>query len=295
MIKKCSLVFITLFVLVCLYSSVEAKKTARLPVTCLPRMFTIESGGLEVQAQTVRVRYKIQLNGTYDLESNTLVDYFITCLRFVLFRSTSRTTNRVTETTYALRNSDNITDFLYQDIEDLDALSTYDIQIGYQLKDPLPEKVYVVTQTTQTCFGVPPRPTNVTLSVYLNASYLLQWNEPPVVFNSPPICYYIVTLRYQNSGSELEEEVPDRYFYLSKERSRQTVNVRVFSVNDVRCLTFSFPFVNNCVNKTVRSSPGTSYRIDPAVDYVGKSSFVDVSTILTIFFAILPTLLNQIV
>jgi hypothetical protein len=170
---------------------------SRLQIECTIGMFNVIVDGLDVFGQEVHVKYRLLLNGTsFDLISHTLVDYLNTCLKQVIFRGYSLATARYTYSYYIARESDNFTTTMSHVVGDLDALANYDFQVGYQLIDSVFSQVYVTNDRLTTCFGPPLNPANVTSTLYYNASFLIHWNEPPVVYNSPPVCYYIVTLQY---------------------------------------------------------------------------------------------------
>lgn len=171
---------------------------SRLQIECTIGMFNVIVDGLDVFGQDVHVKYRLLLNGTsFDLVSHTLVDYLNTCLKQVIFRGYSLATARYTYSYYVARESDNFTTTMSHVVGNLDALANYDFQVGYQLIDSVFSQVYVTNDRLTTCFGPPLNPSNVAATLYYNASFLIHWNEPPVVYNSPPVCYYIVSLQYE--------------------------------------------------------------------------------------------------
>lgn len=154
------------------------------------------------------------------------------------------------------------------------------------MKSPNTEQYFMESREFETCFGVPANPVNLTLQLFANASYLLEWKDPPTVFNSPAVCYYLVDVVGVKSN---QFEVRDRFFYLSKEESVQKSSINVFSVYDIRCLTASFPSINNCKHKKLVSTTGASFEIRPATDYTlkGDSNLLKFSKITTFFSIIL--------
>lgn len=240
------------------------------PPECTNRMFTIQINGIQEDSQTLRVRYRLGLSFTGNFATYNLIDYFTECFSQVLFRAISRTTFRATDSTYMIRSTDNLNGYLEHNITNLDALSVYDVYGGYQMKGSFNEQVYMTSGVGQTCFSRPDSPSDLRVIQYLNASYLMRWTEPASVYNSPSVCYYIVEL---SRGTDVQErEVLETEFYLSKEDTRTTVFVNVFSVYDIRCLTATFPFINNCANKLIKSFSGSYFRLDPAIDYISNAS-----------------------
>lgn len=205
------------------------------------------------------------------------MDYFNVCLERVLFWSRSQTTGRVTNTFTLIRETDNVTGLMHHVVNNLDALTSYSFEVGCEQRIPLFEQAYYAQANNQTCFGPPAPPANLTVNVYLNASYLISWNDPPVLFNSPPPCYYILGVRFENQASEREIEVTGTQFYLSKQETRTPLVVRITSVHDVRCLSASFPLVSDCPNKLLRSTTTPNLRITPALDFTGRASFLQQS------------------
>lgn len=246
-------------------------KLARGPPKCAARMFTIQSGAIQVESQMVRVKYRLGVGDSWDLVNYSPMDYANECLQWVIFRATSRSTGRVTIENHVVRDTDDVAN-LQKELFNLDALSTYDIQIGYQMKIPNSEQVFVDQRTVNTCFGTPSHPLDLTLKLFYNASYLIEWKDPLTVLNSPPICYYIVSIKYVNSVVPIETEVNEKFFYLRKEESQTSLTLSVFSVNDIRCLIGSYPLINNCVHQKLRSPTGASYMINPGIDYTIRAA-----------------------
>jgi len=272
-INKHSLLF-SLISLILLIKATEnlnpLKKTARVQPTCLSRMFTIEMGNIAVEFQTIRVSFRLDLIPTCDLEGYFPIDYVKECLQQIVFRATSRSTGRITNEFYTIRDTDDLSD-LQKEIHNLDALSVYDIQIGYQMKAPFAEQVFVETRVAETCFSVPLNPIDLKLNLFYNASYYVEWKEPPALLNSPPVCYYIVRYSY-DSGTVTEIELQDTFVYLSKEESQTRLVLSVFSVNDIRCLAASYSWINNCVPNKLRSSSGSSFLIEPGTDFTLRAT-----------------------
>ena len=208
----------------------------------------------------------------------------------MLFQATSRSTGRLTNSRYILRDTDDLGSYLWHEMSNLDALSIYDIQVGYQMRDTtqFPEQVYIANTLTQTCFGSPYKPVDLSVQLFYNASYLVQWRDPPVINNSPPVCYYYVGIVFAGETLEREIEVNERSYYLSKEDSQRGLTLNVYSVYDIRCLTASYPTINNCIYKKLRSSSGASAIIEPATDYTRSQAYaLQSSFFLTLFFIVL--------
>jgi hypothetical protein len=291
------LLLMTLQSCYCSQKSTPLPIEPRLPVVCTPNMFTVDKAtNNPVTSNRVTVGFRIRLNGTdFDLISHNLIDYFITCFRQAVFRSTSSSTGRVSDDQYIIRGDDDVTGFLYKEIKNLDGLSVYNIQFGYQQKDPYSQQIFVPPNVQlQTCFGVPDDPANLRSRSYFNASYLIQWEDPRLMY-SPKICYYIVSLRFQNEQVTREFQTMDKFYYLSKSDVPRRLVISVYAVNDATCYG-QYQNINNCVNKTLRSSYGSSLQIDPARDFVnganGQLMGVNFALLIFITFSFIFNLLN---
>lgn len=208
--------YLVLFIIVLVHNGNESlvlstNGNVRLPITCMPNMFTVELGPINILGQSINVHYRLGLNGIFDLVMYRLIDYINVCMHYVLFWARSQSTFRITTANYSIRSSDNVNDYLSYTITDLDALSNYQLSVGYQMKEPVNNQFFPDSRILQTCFDSPSNPINMTLNLFLNASYLIRWSDPPLVYNSQPICFYIVEIRYQNSPNPIQMEVTDRY------------------------------------------------------------------------------------
>lgn len=268
--------------------SIEIKPLKTGPISpkaipdCSPNTFTIDINEVRVEGVSVNVRYRLLLNSSYDLTAFTLADYFVICLDYLVVRANER------QVTYKPRDSDNLVNYFDIVVENLEPLTLYSIQAGYQLKNRPNQPVLQLSPSVRTCFGEPERPVNLTLSSYLNGSFLITWNDPPQARPQP--CSYRVVLRYSGSSNERDlDNGANKWYYLSKENSRTRVNVRVYSVNEVVCLPSSYQ--NECTNKTIRSRSGTAIDVEPGRDFINGALVRGENLIFMIMIGLFATIL----
>lgn len=260
MIKPLLLIVTSL--LICLTSgSSDVLKQPKAVPDCSANTFVIDVNQIRVEAVSILARFRLQLNATYaTIPGFTFADYFEQCLDAMVLRANDH------ETRYRPRDTDNLNEYVTLRVDDLQPFVFHEVRTGFLLKNAPGLPVLTTAQTYRTCFGQPPRPVNLTLSTFLNGSYLIGWNPAP---NSSPLpCYYKLFLKADNTNNELEVDVNGTQYYLRKETSRTPLNLRIFSVNDAICHRSTYPFVNDCVNQTLRSSSPTTARILPARDYI---------------------------
>lgn len=278
---------ISVILLSTLVTSIDVKPSKSGPISpkaipdCSPNTFTIDINEVRVEGVSVNVRYRLQLNVSYDLTAFSLADYFIQCLDYMVVRANER------QVTYKPRDSDNLLNYFDILVDNLDPLTLYSIQAGYQLKNRPNLPVLASSPSVRTCFGEPERPVNLTLSSYLNGSYLITWNDPPQARPQP--CSYRVVLKYSGSNNEREMDTgANKWYYLSKENSRTKVNVRVYSVNEVACLPSSYQ--NECTNKTIRSRSATAIDVEPGRDFINRAIVGCENSMLVILIGVFATI-----
>lgn len=261
MIKPILLIVTSLLICVMSSGSSDVPKQPKAVPDCSTNTFTIDVNQIRVEAVSVLARFRLQLNASYTtITAFTFADYFAQCLDAMVLRANDH------EARFRPRDTDNLSEYVTLRVDDLQPFVFHEVRVGYLLKNVPSLPVLTTAQTYRTCFGQPPRPVNVTLSTFMNGSYLIGWNPAP---NSSPLpCYYKLFLKADNTNNELEIDVNGTQYYLRKESTRTALNLRIFSVNDVICHRSTYPFVNDCVNQTLRSSSPTTARILPARDYI---------------------------
>lgn len=126
-------------------------------------------------------------------DSGTLRDYINLCLENLLFVYRNLRTSNVETFKRKIEITENV-DNIVTDFEDLEPITGYQFEIGYEAISPVSHSKYFINQTSQTCFGAPNPPRDFLRTLHEDGSVTISWKDP-LVINAPDVCYYLITLQ----------------------------------------------------------------------------------------------------
>lgn len=260
---------------------------------CLENMLFLDHFDVNTNNLSISINYRLKLigNAAIGLEELTLPDYVKECIAHLVFRVLHVKSNNVIQEIYELlqETNNNLNDltrhnkivqskveFNYQFFE------TYDVEIGYELKD-LPKELRKMSTVRRTmCFGSPGPITIFPWNIFElpNDRVLVSWFQPKEI-NAPAICYYKLTVGSPNENNYKSFQVNEEKFYLKKTEYQLPIKLKIVPVNDFNCYSLIYAQLKECTNLVLN---GPEY-----VFYYGKEDEANSSEILSKHETVLKT------
>jgi hypothetical protein len=215
---------------------------------CISKSFNITTTIVSVDRTDISIAYNIYLMVSTD---NT-TEYAKNCLKSIIFKY-----KKIDSSIYSIYEQDfnNLTSFVQ--FKNLQYLTEYSFDISYKQNiDNSQTEIVDVYKDARitTCFGEPDQPQNLRNQTNLDGSILFSWDKP-IEINAPSVCYYLIVINDLKTENVSKIETLNMNYLVSANDRKNNLRIDLSAINEAKCYSQQYPFVNNCKYSKTGSKP----------------------------------------